>query len=217
MPRVIHIVGASNTGKTRLVTQLIPLLQQRGLNVAVIKHCHKNFELDTKGKDSQRFLEAGSPAVGLISPDRSAVLIQGGESAFHTFAERHFPNMDLVLVEGGRNVSDAQKIEVLRQGVSDVLRSNPEQLVCVVSDIDISSDAPVFSPEAVGAIADCIVHRTTEKESSIKLEVDGKPIPLTQFVCDFIENVVLGMVATLKGVGKNPKQIVLKMNKEGAK
>ncbi|MBS7637469.1 molybdopterin-guanine dinucleotide biosynthesis protein B [Candidatus Bathyarchaeota archaeon] len=36
----------------------------------------------------------------------------------------------------------------------------------------------------------------------VRLKVDGKPIPLNPFVRSFMGNVVLGMVRTLKGVGR---------------
>ncbi len=47
----------------------------------------------------------------------------------------------------------------------------------------------------------------------IKLEIDGKDIPLNPFVRTFIENTVLGMVTSLAGVGAEPKRIVLEIDR----
>ena len=43
---IFAIVGHSKSGKTRLISQLIPGLKSRGYTVAVIKHCPHGFELD---------------------------------------------------------------------------------------------------------------------------------------------------------------------------
>ena len=42
--------------------------------MTVIKHCPQGFELDTEGKDSWKFIEAGSDAVSLLSSERVAIL-----------------------------------------------------------------------------------------------------------------------------------------------
>jgi hypothetical protein len=47
----------------------------------------------------------------------------------------------------------------------------------------------------------------------IKLDVDGRDIPLNQFVRTFLENTILGMVLSLSGVGPDPKRIVLTMDR----
>ncbi len=47
----------------------------------------------------------------------------------------------------------------------------------------------------------------------ILLEVDGRDIPLNQFVRTFLENTILGMVLSLSGVGPDPKKIVLTMDR----
>ena len=36
----------SGTGKTTLLTQLLPLMVEQGLKVAVVKHAHHTFDID---------------------------------------------------------------------------------------------------------------------------------------------------------------------------
>jgi len=50
----------SGTGKTTLLTLLLPLLKAKGLRVGVIKHTHHNMAIDKPGKDSHRFRESGA-------------------------------------------------------------------------------------------------------------------------------------------------------------
>ena len=59
---------ASGTGKTTFIEKLIPLLAQRGVRTAVIKSDSHGFDLDTEGKDTARFAEAGAEAVVVSSP-----------------------------------------------------------------------------------------------------------------------------------------------------
>ncbi len=57
---VLGFVAASGTGKTTLLTQLIPILKQNGLRIGLIKHSHHDFEIDQPGKDSFRLRKAGA-------------------------------------------------------------------------------------------------------------------------------------------------------------
>jgi len=50
----------------------------------------------------------------------------------------------------------------------------------------------------------------------MKLEVDGRDVPLNQFVRTFIENTILCMVTSLSGVGPEPKRIVLSIESTAA-
>jgi molybdopterin-guanine dinucleotide biosynthesis protein B len=50
--RVFGIAGHSGMGKTTLQECSLPELQARGLTVSLIKHSHKDLDLDRPGKDS---------------------------------------------------------------------------------------------------------------------------------------------------------------------
>ena len=67
LPFVLGFAASSGTGKTSLLTQLLPLLKQQGLKVAVIKHSHHDVEIDQPGKDSFRLRMAGATPVLLAS------------------------------------------------------------------------------------------------------------------------------------------------------
>jgi len=96
---VLGICGWSGSGKTTLIEQLLPVLADRGLKVAVIKHDAHGLDVDRPGKDSDRFFQAGAD-----------VLAQGPDQAF--FRTHHSgveladlvaplaPGYDLILVEG---------------------------------------------------------------------------------------------------------------------
>ena len=64
--RVFGIAGHSGMGKTTLLERLLPELRARGLSVSMIKHSHKDIEIDRPGKDSYRLREAGCQEVLLL-------------------------------------------------------------------------------------------------------------------------------------------------------
>lgn len=99
----IGICAYSGTGKTTLLTTLIPLLEQQGLRVGVIKHAHHNFEIDHKNKDSYKIRQAGAEQI-LIASDNCIAKItprqQQPVSLEETLEQMDHENLDLILVEG---------------------------------------------------------------------------------------------------------------------
>lgn len=114
--KVACFAGYSNSGKTTLIEQLIPLLRQQGLRVSVVKHAHHRFDIDHPGKDSHRHREAGAFEV-VIASDRRLALVrefeQPAQMTVHQMLAELHQDVDWVLVEGFKE-SDLLKIEVWR-------------------------------------------------------------------------------------------------------
>lgn len=112
---VFGICGHSGSGKTTLIEQLLPRLRSRGLRVAVIKHSTHHVNVDTPGKDSDRFYNAGADVL-LQGPDQSFLRShQGGQTGLAGVVETLADAYDLVLIEGHKNY-DAPKIWLLSEG-----------------------------------------------------------------------------------------------------
>ena len=153
--KIIAFVGDSGSGKTRLIKRLVPELKKRGISVAVIKHCTHGFDMGGKDKDSSKFLAAGADGVVLVSPARQAVIKKNGRvSSFAALARDSFRTADIVLVEGGRKDKKLKKIEVLRRGKSEGIKSSRRELAAVVADFQVAGRAPVFHPRQLKKIAD---------------------------------------------------------------
>ena len=73
---IIGFAAFSGTGKTTLVTKVIPILKERGLRVGVLKHAHHNFVIDTPGKDSYELRESGAQQVMVASKQRIAWVME---------------------------------------------------------------------------------------------------------------------------------------------
>jgi len=215
--RIVAIVGFSETGKTRLAARLITELRGRGLRLAAVKRCAHGFSLDTEGKDSADFSAAGADGVALVSPEGWAAFGVAPDADAARLAARLFPDADVVLIEGGKDVPGIRKIEVLRAGVSEIPVSPPGELAALVSDLPAAGGAaaPVFGPDDVAGIADLILSLEEADMTDIKLEVDGREVILNAFVKTFIEKTLLGMVTSLSGVDPEPTKISIVVDRAG--
>ncbi len=129
----------SGTGKTTLLTQLIPLLTAAGLRIAVVKHTHHVIDLDKPGKDSYRMREAGAQQVVLASHQRiiSMQEVAGNQqeaSLADALSSISADNIDLVLVEGFKHEA-YPKIEVHRPSLGKPLMFPTDgNIIAVVTD-----------------------------------------------------------------------------------
>lgn len=154
---MISIVGKSGSGKTTLIEKLIRELKQRGYRVGVIKHiCHK-FEIDKKGKDSWRHMEAGADTVAVASGDKIAVFKKPEANEDLNSFGQYFEDVDIVLTEGFKK-DKKSKIEIFRSNIHNKpLCLGDETLKAIVTNDKVNSDVPVFGLEAIGPLADFII------------------------------------------------------------
>jgi molybdopterin-guanine dinucleotide biosynthesis protein MobB len=98
---VIGFVGPSSTGKTALLEQLVPALENRGLSVGVVKHSCHDVCTDQPGKDSARLYAAGAHAVALAAQNQIATFVRRDTPPRLADALASLPaGLDIVLVEG---------------------------------------------------------------------------------------------------------------------
>lgn len=100
-PPVFIFVGHSGSGKTTLVEKLLPELIRRGRRVATIKHAHHKVELDTEGKDSWRYKNAGATMSMLVTTNALQLVADAVDRREPLqLAERFLGEADMVLAEG---------------------------------------------------------------------------------------------------------------------
>ena len=95
---IICFVGRSKSGKTSIITRIIPILRSKGLKIAVIKHAHKDFEIDKPGKDSWKFFESGADVL-ISSPSKLALIKRVSSDDLYEVC-KYFSDYDIILVEG---------------------------------------------------------------------------------------------------------------------
>ncbi len=124
--RVVAIVGHQGSGKTTLIERLIAGLRARGLTVSTIKHTHHHvIELDTPGKDSHRHRIAGAAEVIVASDSGWARIAASGEPASLPILLSHLRPVDVVLVEGFKQLEWLRRVEVFRGSGTPLALEDP--------------------------------------------------------------------------------------------
>lgn len=158
MPSIISIVGKSGSGKTTLIEKLIPELKRRGYRVGTIKHAAHRIDMDKKGKDSWRHMQAGADTVMVVSPETLA-MVKSTTDVKVTDLEKYFDDADLVITEGFKS-GHMPKIEIFRRAAHrQPLCLDDAQLVAMVTDAPIDPGVPVFKLDEVAHLADLIEAR----------------------------------------------------------
>ena len=211
----ISIVGNSETGKTTLLERLVTVLGQRGYKVAVVKHAGEEFELDTPGKDTWRFAQAGSEVVAISSPQKVAFI----KRVEYDLTPQELASIirwdsDIILAEGFKK-SDNPKIEIHNGGQGKALLSPVNQLMAVATDEPLDVNVPQFSRDDIQGLADVIEKnlKAQPENDDIELFVNDNPVPLNPFLRDLMNRVLVAMVSGLKGV-KEVKNLHISMRKK---
>jgi molybdopterin-guanine dinucleotide biosynthesis protein B len=129
----------SGTGKTTLLAKLIPLLRDRGLRLALVKHAHHSFDIDQPGKDSYKLRQAGADQVLIASRHRVAVIREQKENTREPRLAELLPclytrKLDLLIVEGFKH-EPIPKIELYRPSLNrPMIHASDPHVIAVASD-----------------------------------------------------------------------------------
>jgi molybdopterin-guanine dinucleotide biosynthesis adapter protein len=213
---IICIVGASNSGKTTFLEKLIPELRRRGYRVGTVKHDVHGFEMDREGKDTWRHRHAGAQTIAIASSAMLATIRETeAEMPLEQLAGRYFWDEDILLTEGYKQ-SRFPKIEVFRS----VIEAKPicaaqDNLMAIVTDDRVELDVPGFHFDQVAEVADLIVERFLKdrKKHRIMVHIEGKRLPMNEFVEQFLIGGTVGMLSSLRG-WKPPRKIDIQIRLE---
>jgi molybdopterin-guanine dinucleotide biosynthesis protein B len=104
--------------------------------VSLIKHSHKNIDIDRPGKDSYRLRESGCKEVLLLGNDRWALMheLRGAEEPSLDYLLDRMQHCDMVLIEGFKG-GEFPKLEVWRAGLGkSTLSPQWPGIVAIASD-----------------------------------------------------------------------------------
>ena len=144
---VLGFAAWSGTGKTTLLSQIIPLLKSRGLRVALVKHAHHSFDIDHPGKDSHILRKAGANEVVIASRHRIAAVREtpGNRKEprlIDILSIMQIDQLDLILIEGFK-MEDIPKVELHRKSLNKpYLYPNDPNIIAVAEVSDSKVDRP---------------------------------------------------------------------------
>ncbi len=154
-PVIVAISGVKNSGKTTFLEKLVSLLKSKGYKVAVIKHDGHEFEPDVEGTDTWKLRKAGAYGTAIFSKGRW-MLVKEEPEMNETRLAAMFPEAEFILLEGFK-YSAYPKFEIVRKGNSERCVCDPETMLGLVSDMELSiPSVPVLGLEDVELAADLL-------------------------------------------------------------
>jgi len=228
--RVIGVIGYKNSGKTRLIEDILKHSDKR---IAVIKHTKEDVEVDREGSDTYRVSNAGS-VVTVLASDSKTVFFTNRMDLEQILAELFNYDVDFVIIEGFKEALkrlNIPKIVMLRDGEGSDLIDEHTAMVIENCNYNINDVLKVIYEKATiptmnlnckhcGYNCKTFVKAVVEGEAKwddcvlakgVKIIVDGKIIPAVPFVSKIVGNTIKAMIETLKGVD-NPKIIKVEID-----
>lgn len=158
--QIFAVSGVKNSGKTTLITRILPILTGKGLKVATIKHDGHDFDADVPGTDSYRHFQAGAYGTVIFSDTKYMVVKKQPRMTVEQMME-WFPEADLILLEGFKTCP-YPKIELIRRGNSVKSVCEGFRLAAIATDLRpeelerTDMDLPLLDLNDPQAIADFI-------------------------------------------------------------
>jgi molybdopterin-guanine dinucleotide biosynthesis protein B len=237
----VAVIGYKDSGKTRVVEELVRELSNRGYKVGTVKHVGApDFSIDREGTDTWRHARAGAHKVICVSEKETATIEPRGLNWKEL--KVRLQGLDFFVLEGFREVKGIAKI-LVAANEAEVDELLDEFVVATVGAR--AAGRPSFSFESLQELAsvvekrafpplpglDCkkcgfktcnelalaIIRGEREWNScvvvsrKVRVAVDGSDVPLNSFVQELIHNVVNGIVKSLKGT--NGKRIKIEVDR----
>lgn len=217
MAALVTFIGWHDSGKTTLATKVVAELKGLGYKVAVIKSSSESgIEFDSPGTDTFKHKQAGADSVMLVAPDQMVLQTGNTGLSLTTLAHRYFPDVDIVIGEGFKRERKVPKIEVFCNS-DQRLRDEVHGVIAVATNLDGVAGDYVFRLDEAKEIALFIEKRYLREKSSeeiVSLLVNGRKVPLKEFIQESLAGTVHGFVKTLKLV-KSIDEIELRIKIDG--
>lgn len=214
---VIAVIGTKKSGKTTAIETLIQGLTKRGYRIATVKHIPEaDFTIDTEGKDTWRHARAGASTVVSVAP-RELVTIEKVDTTKYSLSEiiRNVEDeVDITILEGFKKLIEQNlavpKI-VAAKTTNEILEASKrcKPILSFVGPIPTEAAKlkipyidTLKEPERLVDLVDkkllASVEKRKKRRKDVRIQIDGRPIPLKPFVQKIMRNTILAMVSTLR-------------------
>jgi len=100
----IAVVGTKKSGKTTTIENLTRELVKRGYKVAAIKHINEDFTVDTAGKDTWRYSQAGAKTIVAKGPNQIVTIEKTTQNTPLTALLKKCTGNHIVFIEGLKKI-----------------------------------------------------------------------------------------------------------------
>lgn len=203
MIRIVAVSGNKDSGKTTLCRKLLRELDEMGIRTGYIKRTSDEV-LSEKSTDTGSVTDMGIGAVLWGKDGLRYELPASEETAPHFIASRYFPDAEIIILEGGKNLP-LPKIWVKKEG-----EAAPEYPgIIMIYDKEGNNDGKfLYCGGEEREIALRLASMVRGKAyRSTKIYFEDSPLPMKDFISEFIRGSILGMLAALKGGRTTDKSI----------
>jgi len=220
--RVVGITGTKNSGKTTLVTMIIPELIKRGYTVGTIKKTHSQF--DTEGRDTEKHSTSGAKVVAGVGEETFFKLNKKMELDEILKFMKELETLDFIILEGFKespyikiataNYDDSDKTIIKVVDVNKINRKSPNDKLLneIIELIENRSygimqklnckkcgynTCDEFRHSKIKGSIDKKIQCLVDIDDAI-LKVDGELIPMNPFVKKLIRNITSSLVDSLR-------------------
>lgn len=216
---IVAVVGSRKSGKTTTVETLVQGLTKRGYKVATVKHVPEaDFTIDTKGKDTWRHAKAGAHTIISIAPKEIAVIKKVDTTKYDLkkITKECQDEADIIILEGFSKLTarDSNVPKVVAVKTIDEIRKASNRfkpILTFVGPIPTEGVRPKIphidglkEPQKLINFVDKeltnLVKREKKQKERLKIQINGKRLPINPFVQKIIRSSLLAMVSTLKNV-----------------
>ncbi len=142
---LLGFAAFSGTGKTTLLSKVLPILKSQGIRVGVLKHAHHTFDIDHPGKDSYTLRHAGASQMLIASSKRWALMTETPDNnqapdLNEMLLQLDQSQLDLILIEGFKGEA-FPKIELHRKSLGKpLLHSSDRDIIAIATDEKIITE-----------------------------------------------------------------------------
>lgn len=201
MAQIIAVSGYKDSGKTTLCGSLLENLAKLGVRTGYIKRTAERL------MDPEAVVDTGAArALGVDSVlwGENGLVLESAlaaDSAPETVVSRYFPDAEIVILEGGKNLV-LPKIWVCSE--KDEGRIDFPGIFIRYNRKSNGGEEGVFGAGEEGKIAEVLAGLVRGKGyRSASVYIGDKLLPAKDFVADFIRGGALGMITSLKGAEIN--------------
>jgi len=214
---IVAVAGSKQSGKTTAIETLVHGLTKRGYRIATVKHIPEaDFTIDTEGKDTWRHARAGASTVVSVAPNELAIIkkVDTTKYGLSEIIRNLEDDVDITILEGFRKLVEQNpavpKI-VAAKTTNEILEASKrcKPILSFVGPIPTEAaklNIPYIDilkePERLVDMVDKKLVASVEKErkrkEDVRIQIDGRLLPLNPFVQKIMRNTILTMVSTLR-------------------
>jgi molybdopterin-guanine dinucleotide biosynthesis protein B len=215
---IVAVVGSKQSGKTTAIETLVKGLTKRGYKIATVKHIPEpDFTIDTEGKDTWRHARAGASTVISVAPNELATIkkVDTTKYSLSEIIRNVEDDVDITILEGFRKLIE-QNPAVLKivaaKTTNEILEVSKrcKPILSFVGPIPTEEAAKLSipyidvlkEPERLVDLVDkklaASVEKRRKRREDIRIQIDGRLLPLNPFVQKIMRNTILAMVSTLR-------------------